>query len=142
MTSKTQSKVDLKIAPASTGEADEILAADPLAVPLKEPTRTEEFAKTATAAKMSGTYNEAAGYFKRKFGEFTGDAILEDSGRDQQLLGKVHRLVGTFRSLRETATSEFKSKRIETQAICRKHGGRILDVVSDFVEDIKKTLLK
>jgi len=43
-----------------------------------ELTRVEEFAKAATAAKKNGTYNETAGYIKRKFGELTEDSSLQD----------------------------------------------------------------
>ena len=91
---------------------------------------------------MSGTYNETAGFFKRKLGEFTDDSTLRDSGRDKQLLGKIHRLVGILRGVREAAIGNLSQKRLESQAICRKHGGRLLDVASDFVEDMKKTFLK
>jgi uncharacterized protein YjbJ (UPF0337 family) len=115
---------------------------DPLPIVPSEPTRSEEFAKTATAAKMSGTYHETTGYFKRKLGQLIDDPLLEDSGQNQQLLGKIHRFVGILRGIREDVSSELNSKRIESQAICRKHGGRLLDVASDFLEDMKKTLLK
>ena len=60
----------------------------------------DEFAKTATAAKLSGTYNKTAGYLKRKIGEIADDPELAKSGRDQQLLGKIHRLVGSVRQAR------------------------------------------
>ncbi|MES2962443.1 MAG: CsbD family protein [Bdellovibrionota bacterium] len=91
---------------------------------------------------MSGSYHQYAGYIKTKLGELTDDSALKDSGRDQQLLGKLHRFVGTLRSVREATTADFNRKRLESQAICRKHGGRLLDVASDFVEDMKKALLK
>ncbi len=107
-----------------------------------EATKLEEFAKTSTAAKMSGTFHEAVGSIKSKFGEFTDDAELKDAGRDQKLLGKVHRLVGTIRKVREVAVDKFNETRKESLVICRKHGGRALDVASDFAEDLRKLLLK
>jgi uncharacterized protein YjbJ (UPF0337 family) len=107
-----------------------------------ETTRLEEFSKTATAAKMSGSYHKTAGFLKQKLGELTDDTFLIDAGRNQQILGRVHRLVGSLRSAREAALEKFNRSRTETQAICRKHGARFLDVASDFVEDLKKTLLK
>ena len=91
---------------------------------------------------MSGTYNETAGFFKRKFGEFTDDFLIKDEGHNQQLLGKVHRLVGSLRSVRELALEKINRTRIESQAICRKYGGNLLDVTSDFVDEMKKAILK
>lgn len=105
-------------------------------------TGKSEFAKTATAAKMSGAYHEAAGILKRKFGEMTDNAELKEAGKDQQLLGKVHSFVGSLRAVREAAIKDFNSKYTESQAICLKHGGRLLDVATDFVNDMKKALLK
>lgn len=107
-----------------------------------KPSKTEKFSKTATAAKMSGAFHETAGLLKRKLGELADDKALKDAGRDQQLLGKVHRFVGTIRGLREGAISRVETKRKEAQAVCLKHGGRLLDVASDFVEDMKKIILK
>lgn len=104
--------------------------------------KLDEFSKTATAAKLSGAFHETSGFLKRKIGELTKDASLKDAGREQQLLGKVHRLVGTIRSVREVALSRISDTGKESLAICRKHSGRIVDVASDLVDDIKKTLLK
>jgi uncharacterized protein YjbJ (UPF0337 family) len=73
----------------------------------ESPTRTEEFAKTATAAKISGTYNETAGFVKRKVGELTEDLPLQDAGRKQQLLGKIHHVIGSFRSVKEALKKTF-----------------------------------
>jgi uncharacterized protein YjbJ (UPF0337 family) len=114
-------------------------AASPLT---EEETRKERFSKTAKAAKMSGAYHETAGFFKRKFAEMSDDSLLEDAGRQQQLLGKVHRLVGSLRGVREAALKKANSTRIESLAVCRKHGGRLIDVASDFVDDMKKVILK
>ncbi len=117
----------------------EVLDANASEVPLK---KTGKFAKTATAAKMSGAFHETAGLIKRKLGELADDKALKQAGEDQQLLGKVHRFVGTLRGLRESAISKVETKRKETQAVCLKHGGRLLDIASDFVEDMKKIILK
>jgi uncharacterized protein YjbJ (UPF0337 family) len=74
--------------------------------PVPEATsRVDEFAKTARAAKMSGTYHEIVGSLKRKFGGIAEDTDLEKAGRNQQILGKVHRLVGSLRSVRESAAN-------------------------------------
>lgn len=102
----------------------------------------DEFAKTATAAKVSGAFHVTAGMLKSKLGEFKDDPELKREGRNQLLLGKVHRFVGTIRGLREGTLVKIESKRKEAQAVCIKHGGRLLDVASDFVEDIKKVILK
>lgn len=104
--------------------------------------RLEEFAKTSRAAKLSGVFHQTTGKIKRKIGEFRDDKELQDEGRNQELLGKVHRLVGNIRAIREGAMATVNAKRKETQAICIKHGGRMLDVAGDFVEDLKKTLLR
>jgi uncharacterized protein YjbJ (UPF0337 family) len=111
-------------------------------VPIIDPVITEDFNKTATAAKLSGTFNETAGFFKRKFGKFTDNPVLEEAGLEQEFLGKVHKLVGSLRGVREVALTRFNLKRVEAQAVCRKHGGRLIDVATDFVEDMKKAILK
>ncbi|MCC6138860.1 MAG: hypothetical protein IT287_09515 [Bdellovibrionaceae bacterium] len=110
--------------------------------PIIKPTLAEEFAKTATAAKLSGTFHEVSGKIKRKFGEYRDDKEMQDAGRDQEILGKVHRLVGHVRDIRQTAIKKWNAKRKEGQDICIKHGGRVVDVAADFVEDVKKLLLK
>jgi uncharacterized protein YjbJ (UPF0337 family) len=107
--------------------------------PEVETSRSEEFAKTSTAAKMSGSVNETAGFFKRKFGEFTGDADLNEAGRNQQLLGKVHRLVGGLREIQELATEKVLTARKDGEKILRKHGGKLIDQASEFLDDIRKT---
>lgn len=109
--------------------------------PAKE-SKMDAFAKTSTAAKMSGTFHVTAGLLKRKLGEFKDDPTLKKEGRNQMLLGKVHRFVGTLRGLREGTIHKVEIKRKEAQAVCIKHGGRLLDVASDFVEDMKKVILK
>jgi len=126
-----------------TSTPDELTpVAEPSLSPPSEPTRMEQFAKTATAAKMSGTYNETAGFLKRKFGQLTDDPSLENAGRNQQLLGKIHRLVGSLRGVHSAALEKFNSKRVESLGLCRKHAGRLLDHASEFVEELKNTLLK
>jgi uncharacterized protein YjbJ (UPF0337 family) len=102
----------------------------------------EEFAGTATAAKLSGAINETAGLLKRKFGELTDDSAMKEAGREQQMLGKIHRLVGTVRGVREAALQKFTNTQKDGLAVCKKHGGRIIDVASDLVDDIKKAILK
>lgn len=119
-----------------------VLTPDSSALSPSEPTRLEEFAKTSTAANMSGTYHKTAGFIKRKLGILTNDAPLEIAGRNQQLLGKLHRLVGSFRSAQSAVFEKISNTRIESQAIFRKHGGKLLDVASDFVDDLKTTFLK
>lgn len=124
---------------------DEILVEEPsgaTSIPPVESSEKEEFAKTATAAKLSGTYHKTAGFFKRKLGELTGDDDLQVEGRNEQILGKVHRLVGTLRGVKEAAVEKINKTRTEGQVICRKHGGKLLDVASDFVTDIKNLILK
>lgn len=91
---------------------------------------------------MSGTFHETTGYIKRKFGEFSDDPTLAKAGREQQLLGKVHRLVGSVRGLNVAALDKLRSTRVDGHAICRKHGGILLDLASDFVNDIKNLLFK
>src|SRR3954471_4071492 len=98
----------------------EIQSAGISPLPPVEATRLEKFSKTATAAKMSGTYHETAGLIKRSLGKLSGDSALEDDGRNQQFLGKIHRLVGSFRSARS----------------------RLLDGLSEFIDEIKKVILK
>ena len=129
-----------KETPISTSDEKPTTDDQTIEIPAAKVTRLEEFSKTATAAKASGAFHSTAGLLKRKFGEFTDNPEMTDAGRDQQLLGKVHRFVGTLRSVREVATDKFNRTRAEGTAICRKHGGRLLDVASDFVDDIKKLL--
>ncbi len=100
------------------------------------------FADTATAAKLSGEYNMAVGKIKKTIAGLTDNTELRNAGRDQELKGKLHRLVGSIRGVREQAFNKFSTTRKETQQICIKHGGRLLDVATDFIEDLKKALLK
>lgn len=125
----------------STDTAENLKGSE-ASVPVIKPTMAEEFAKTPTAAKMSGLFHETAGKIKRKIGEYSDDQEMKDAGRDQEILGKVHRLVGTIRDIRQTALKTWIAKRKEGQEICIKHGGRVIDVAADFVQDVKKLLLK
>ena len=100
------------------------------------------FADSAAGAKLSGHYNVAAGKVKKAFGELLDDKDLKKEGRDQELKGKIHKFVGSLRGVREQAIDRFKTTRKETKQICKKHGARLLDVATDFVEDMKKALLK
>lgn len=105
-------------------------------------TESATFAETAAAAKMSGVYHQTAGKFKRRWGILRGDEELHAEGNNQEILGKVHRLVGSLRGLREGSLKKLMNKRKETRAACIKHGGRMLDVAGDLAEDIKKIILK
>lgn len=104
--------------------------------------RLSEFAKTGTAAKLSGTFNETAGKLKRKFGEMTNDEALKEAGLNQELLGKIHRLVGTIREIRSGTAQKIETKKVEGQKIIRKHGAKLLDVAYELAEDLKKLILK
>ncbi len=110
--------------------------------PLAKESKIDNFSKTANAAKLSGAFNQTAGLLKRKIGEITDDNSLKEAGREQQLLGKVHRLVGKVRSVREAVQEKISVSRNESLSLFRKHGGRLIDVASDLVDDVKKTLLK
>ena len=110
--------------------------------PPSDPTRLERFSKTATAAHFSGAFHETAGFLKRKLGKLTDDSLLEEAGRNQQLLGKVHRFVGSLRGAHGAALEKFNSTRVESLGLCRKHAGKFLDVAADFVDDLKNTFLK
>ena len=106
-----------------------------------DPTRLETFSKSAAGAKMGGSYHEAAGYIKRKLGRWSADSILEEAGRNQQLLGKVFRLVGSLRGARDAAVEKLACTRNEAQSILREHTGRLLDGTSEFIDELKKTFL-
>lgn len=100
----------------------------------------EKFAKSSAGAKLSGTFNEATGLLKRKLGEFNDDPDLRKEGRDQQLLGKVHHLVGDIREIRELAKQKVETTCDDLQKMVRLHAGKLLDGVSSFLEDVKKRL--
>lgn len=127
MIEETDTKPEIEINPVSNETAP-------------TPSRLEKFVQTSTAAKLSGTFNESAGRLKRKIGEITDDATLKDAGLNQELLGKIHKLVGSVREIRETAQTRFEKTKVEGQKILRKHGARLLDVAIDFVDDVKKLL--
>jgi uncharacterized protein YjbJ (UPF0337 family) len=112
------------------------------AAPASEPTRMEKFAKSSTGAKLSGTFNQAAGSIKKKLGELTDDPKLKQDGRNQVLLGKVHELVGSLREVRETVLKRVEDTRKEGRKILRKHGGKLLDQAIELVDDVKKTIFK
>jgi uncharacterized protein YjbJ (UPF0337 family) len=100
----------------------------------------DRFSKSSLAAKLSGSYNEAAGLLKRKLGEWGDDPELKKEGRDQEFLGKVHSLVGEVREIRELALEKIRSTRRGLIKITRLHGGKFLDGVSSFIDDVKKNL--
>jgi uncharacterized protein YjbJ (UPF0337 family) len=115
---------------------------EPILVPPAEPTRIETFSKSAAGAKMSGAYHETAGFIKRTLGRLSDDSVLEDAGRNQQIIGKVHRLVGSLRSARNAVLEKLNRTRMESQKVCREHGGRLIDSASAFVDEMKRVLLK
>lgn len=65
--------------------------------PPTKATRIEKFSESATAAEMSGKFNSVSGYLKRKLGKLTDDPALEQAGQKQELVGKIHGLVGSLR---------------------------------------------
>ncbi|MEO5971514.1 MAG: CsbD family protein [Bdellovibrionia bacterium] len=103
-------------------------------------TLLERFAKSSAGAKLSGTYNEATGLLKRTLGEFNDDPALTKEGSDQQLLGKVHHIVGDIREIRELTKQKLEVSRDDMQKLLRHHGGKLLDGVASFLDDIKKRL--
>jgi uncharacterized protein YjbJ (UPF0337 family) len=107
---------------------------------LGQETLLERFSKSSAGAKLSGTYNEATGLLKRKLGEFNDDPALSKEGRNQQILGKVHHIVGDIREIRELSKQKLEMTRDDMQKLLRLHGGKLLDGISSFLEDIKKRL--
>jgi uncharacterized protein YjbJ (UPF0337 family) len=105
-----------------------------------EPTRAERFAKTSTAAKLSGRVNSATGFIKNKVGQMTGNIDLKTEGRNQQLLGKIHKLVGSAREARELVLKKALKTRADGAIILRKHSEKLLDQAIELIDDLKKTL--
>ncbi len=66
------------------------------------------------------------------------DPQMREDGRNQQLLGKVHSLVGSVRSVKEDAVSKYHKTKNESLTVCRKHAGRIPDVASEFCKRNQK----
>lgn len=102
----------------------------------------KSFADTATAAKLSGTFNVAAGKVKRVVAEAFDDAEMRNEARTQVLKGKLHSCVGSIRKTKEQASERYESTKKETKEICIKHAGRLLDLATDFIEDMRKALFK
>ena len=100
----------------------------------------DKFAKSSAGAKLSGTYNEATGLLKRKLGEFNDDPDLRKEGRDQQLLGKVHHLVGDVREIQELTKKKVETTCDDLEKMLRFHADKLLDGVSSFLKDVKKRL--
>ena len=123
---------------SSLEEASEFITPEPVT----PPSYMGEFAKTPIAAKLSGTYNETTGLLKRKFGEFTSDVNLQEEGLSQEILGKVHLLVGSIRTIRIEAQEKLELKKIEAKNLIRKHSLKLLDVATEITDDVKKLLLK
>ncbi len=111
-------------------------------LPVSEPTHLEKFAQTSSAAKLSGKVHQTMGFFKRKVGEMTDDSLLKETGENQELLGKVHSMVGTIRELRERAVAKGINVSADGAKILRKHAGKILDQANEFIEDIRDTFFK
>lgn len=105
-------------------------------------TRMEEFKKTARAARLSGTFNKTVGSIKHSVGKLMDDETLKNAGRNQEVLGKLHKFVGAVREVKETAQSRVREKKTQSAAILRTHGGKMLDVATDCVRDLKKLFLK
>jgi uncharacterized protein YjbJ (UPF0337 family) len=110
--------------------------------PPAEPTRLEALLKTSTAAKLSGAYHDAAGFIKSQIGKRLENSELEQEGRDQQLLGKFHKLVGALRGIRDAALSKLDRARSESQALYREQGGKLLKSAIELIDTVKKNLLK
>lgn len=102
------------------------------------PSRMEEFAKTSKAAKLSGTFHKNVGSVKKKFGEITNNPELQKAGENQVLLGKVHTVVGIWRGIKTETQQKLEVKKQEGKEILIKHGVKLLDVVHDFAQDVKK----
>lgn len=103
-------------------------------------TRLNEYAKTAQAAKLSGAFNKTVGSIKNGLGRALADDALRNSGRDQELLGKAHRFVGALRELKEATHSRLLQKRSEGIVMLKSNGGKLLDVATDCVLDLKKLI--
>jgi uncharacterized protein YjbJ (UPF0337 family) len=110
--------------------------------PIQPETSAEAFAKTSSAAKLSGKLHGTAGFFKQKIGEMTDDSEMKANGRNQRLLGKVHGLVGDLREIRELATKRMLLFKDDGTKIIQKHSGKLIDQASEFLDDIKKTFLR
>lgn len=110
--------------------------------PIPEPTRLEKFAQTSSAAKLSGKVHRTVGFFKRKVGEMTDDPVLKENGQNQELLGKIHSVVGTFRELRERAMTTAINTSFDGAKVLRKHAGKLLDQAAEFIADIRDTFFK
>ncbi len=102
---------------------------------------TEGFARTSTAAKLSGKFHGTAGFFKQKIGEMTENIEFEKTGRNQRFLGKIHTLVGVYREIQELAVKRAQNMRSDGTKILLKHGGKLVDQATEFLDDIKKTFL-
>lgn len=105
-------------------------------------TPLEDFTKTSTAANLSGNYNKISGILKSKYGKLTENPLLEKEGSDQKLLGQLHLLVGSLRSAKEEFTDRVKTTGKDCQEVLRTHGFKFLKGATNFVDDLKTTLLK
>jgi uncharacterized protein YjbJ (UPF0337 family) len=110
--------------------------------PIQAETPADGFAKTSSAARLSGKILGTAGFFKQKIGKMADDSVMEADGRNQRLLGKVHSLVGDLREIRELATRRMLGFKNDGTKILQKHSGKLIDQASEFLDDIKKTFLR
>jgi uncharacterized protein YjbJ (UPF0337 family) len=104
----------------------------------------ERAAGSSTAAKLSGAFHETAGKIKQKVGELSDRPELKADGRKEELLGKVHAVVGEIREIREMIagsaekySSQFKG---EYKDLMKSQASRLLDSASAFLDDLKKKL--
>ena len=109
---------------------------------MKEAAPKIEFGQTALAANLSGSFHKTVGAMKRGFGKIISDEGLESSGQDEEILGKLHKFVGSLRGVREAAELKLAAKRAESRKILLNHGGKLLDGATACVEDVKNLLLK
>lgn len=106
----------------------------------EKPLKPDGFAQTAGAAKLSGTFHQTVGAMKRTIGRVTDNDDLKLAGENQELLGKVHELVGVVRDIRTTATNKINEKRAQGIRVLRTHGGKLVGGITEFARDIKKLL--
>lgn len=70
----------------------------------------------------------------------TDNESLKQAGENQELLGKVHELVGVVREIKSTAVAKVEEKRAQGIQVLRTHGGKLVGGITKFARDIKKLL--
>ena len=59
-----------------------------------------------TKLEMKGTWNETKGKLKQKYADLTDDDLLFEEGKEDELLGRLQKKVGsTKQELRDTISS-------------------------------------